>query len=91
MSKAYGYIRVSREEQVESGLSLEAQEQTARGFWEPNLKAKGLEWGGLWVDEAVSAFSRALLRRPSGNARITRIYCIEAELMGEHAHREGAR
>jgi len=71
MPKAYGYIRVSRDEQVESGLSLEAQEQIAHSFWERNLKGKGLEWGGLWADEAVSAFKRPLLRRPNGQKFVT--------------------
>ena len=71
MSKTYGYIRVSKEEQAESGLSLEAQEQAARGFWERNLKGKGLEWAGFWADEAVSAFSRPLLRRPNGQKFVT--------------------
>jgi len=71
VNKTYGYIRVSKEEQAESGLSLEAQEQTARGFWERSLKPKGLEWGGFWADEAVSAFSRPLLRRPNGQKFVT--------------------
>jgi len=71
MAKTYGYIRVSKEEQAESGLSVEAQEQTARGFWERSLKAKGLEWGSFWADEGVSAFSRPLLRRPNGQKFVT--------------------
>jgi site-specific DNA recombinase len=62
---------VSGDEQVESGLSLEAQEQIAHGFWQRNLQGKGLEWGGLWADEAVSAFKRPLLRRPNGQKFVT--------------------
>ena len=62
---------VSRDEQVESGLSLETQERIAHGFWQRNLKAQGLDWGGLWADEAVSAFKRPLLRRANGQKFVT--------------------
>ena len=72
MPKAYGYIRVSRDEQVESGLSLEAQEQISRGFWERALRGKGLEWGGLWADEAVSAFKREARRTGKENPALFR-------------------
>ena len=71
MPKAYGYIRVSGEEQAETGLSLEAQEQTARGFWQRTLKETDVEWGTLWADEAVSAFKKPFLRRPSGKKFVT--------------------
>ena len=42
------------------------------------LKGKGLEWGGLWADEAVSAFKRPLLRRANGRAMI-QMLCVFAE------------
>jgi len=66
MPEAYGYIRVSHEEQKESGLSLEAQEQQCRRFWERQLKPTGVTWANFMADEAVSAFKKPLFRRPQG-------------------------
>ena len=66
MPEAYGYIRVSHEEQKESGLSLEAQEQQCRRFWERQLRPMGVTWARFLADEAVSAFKKPLFRRPQG-------------------------
>jgi hypothetical protein len=65
-------VQAHRCRTLRHGVSrLEAQEQIAHGFWQRNLKGKGLEWGGLWADEAVSAFKRPLLRRANGQKFVT--------------------
>jgi DNA invertase Pin-like site-specific DNA recombinase len=74
MPEAYGYIRVSHEEQKESGLSLEAQEQQCRRFWERQLKPIGVTWANFMADEAVSAFKRALFRRPQGQLLLLNLH-----------------
>ena len=66
MSQAYGYIRVSHAEQAESGLSLEAQRQECRRYWERLLKPKAIAWADLIADEAVSAFKKPLAKRKGG-------------------------
>jgi DNA invertase Pin-like site-specific DNA recombinase len=75
---AFGYIRVSKQEQVESGLSLEFQEQACREFVERKLASKGVVWGGLFADEAVSAFKKHLPKRPKG------IAMLKAMRRGDH-------
>ena len=67
---AFGYIRVSKQEQVESGLSLEFQEQACREFCERKLESKGVVWGGLYADEAVSAFKKHLPKRPQARVML---------------------
>lgn len=64
--RAWGYIRVSSEEQRESGLSLEYQERRCRDFWERELKPLGIEWAELLNDEGISAFKKPLFQRPMG-------------------------
>jgi DNA invertase Pin-like site-specific DNA recombinase len=66
MPNAFAYIRVSHPEQVESGLSLEAQEQDCQRYWDRLLKPKGVTWVKLIADEAVSAFKRPLAKRKGG-------------------------
>jgi len=68
--KAFGYIRVSKQEQVESGLSLEFQETACREFCERKLAGKGVVWGGLYADEAVSAFKKHLPKRPQARVML---------------------
>jgi DNA invertase Pin-like site-specific DNA recombinase len=74
MPEAYGYIRVSHEEQKESGLSLEAQEQQCRRFWERQLKPTGVTWANFMADEAVSAFKKPLFRRPQGQLLLLNLH-----------------
>jgi DNA invertase Pin-like site-specific DNA recombinase len=64
--KPYAYIRVSHPEQVESGLSLEAQEQDCQRYWARLLRPKQIAWAKLIADEAVSAFKRPLANRKGG-------------------------
>ena len=54
MPNAFAYIRVSHPEQVESGLSLEAQEQDCQRYWARLLQPKHIAWAKLIADEAVS-------------------------------------
>lgn len=64
---AYGYTRVSHIDSVERGLSLGTQEDTVRERYQ-RLKAEDqeMEWGGLFTDPAVSAYSRPFAKRPEG-------------------------
>jgi len=55
------YVRVSTEEQARGGVSLEAQEATARAY----LSMRGLELAELVVDAGVSA-GAPLATRPGG-------------------------
>src|SRR5439155_376222 len=64
MKKAIGYVRVSSEEQAESGLGLEAQRQRIADF----CRLKGLELVEIFEDAAVSG-GKPLHTRPAG-ARI---------------------
>src|ERR1700682_2211325 len=50
MRTAYGYIRVSTEEQADSGLGLEAQRQRIRNY----CKMKGLGLGEIYEDPGLS-------------------------------------
>ncbi len=61
MPNAIGYIRVSHAEQVESGLSLEAQEQDCQRYWDRLLKPKEVAWAKLIADEAVSGSPQEMI------------------------------
>jgi putative DNA-invertase from lambdoid prophage Rac len=66
MPSAFAYIRVSHPEQVESGLSLEAQEQDCQKYWARLLQPRQIAWAKLIADEAVSAFKHPLAKRRGG-------------------------
>ena len=74
MPNAIGYIRVSHAEQVESGLSVEAQEQDSQRYWDRLLKPKGVAWAKLIADEAVSAFKRPLFDRKGGKELLDSVH-----------------
>jgi len=61
MRTAIGYIRVSSEEQADSGLGLEAQRQRIRAYCE----MKGLHLVTIFEDAGVSG-GKALATRPDG-------------------------
>ena len=61
MRTAYGYIRVSSEDQADSGLGLEAQRQRTRAYCE----LKGLHLAEIFEDPGVSG-GKALSSRPAG-------------------------
>src|SRR5262249_55914494 len=61
MRTAIGYIRVSSEEQADSGLGLEAQRQRIRAYCE----MKGLSLATIFEDAGVSG-GKALATRPAG-------------------------
>src|SRR5262245_53764715 len=61
MRTAIGYIRVSSEEQADSGLGLEAQRQRIRAYCE----MKGLHLATIFEDAGVSG-GKALGTRPAG-------------------------
>jgi len=60
MRTAIGYIRVSSEEQADSGLGLEAQRQRIRAYCE----MKGLSLATIFEDPGVSG-GKALATRPA--------------------------
>jgi DNA invertase Pin-like site-specific DNA recombinase len=61
MRIAIGYIRVSSEEQADSGLGLEAQRQRIRAYCE----MKGLSLAMIFEDTGVLG-GKALATRPAG-------------------------
>lgn len=65
MPKAYAYIRVSTEDQAESGLGMAAQIETCKRYYAYDLEPKGIEWGGEYADRAVSG-ARPMRSRPQG-------------------------
>jgi DNA invertase Pin-like site-specific DNA recombinase len=62
----YGYVRVSTRQQVEEGLSLEAQERQLRGYG----MMKGLDIDRLYVERAVSGW-KPIQQRPEGRKLIS--------------------
>src|SRR5260370_22213282 len=68
MATAYGYTRVSSQDQADSGLSLEAQKQDIERYYQYLLAPKGIAWGGLFVDPAVSG--NTLLREREAGGRL---------------------
>jgi DNA invertase Pin-like site-specific DNA recombinase len=62
---AIGYIRVSSEEQADSGLGLEAQRQRIRAYCE----LKGLSLTTIFEDAGISG-GKALSTRPAGSQLI---------------------
>ena len=61
MKSAIGYIRVSSEEQADSGLGLAAQRQRIEAY----CQMKGLKLQEIFEDAAVSG-GKALSTRPAG-------------------------
>lgn len=64
MSKIYGYIRVSHENQAESGMGLAAQTKSIRDYC--RLRLKGHKLAKVYQDAAVSASRHAFGHRPEG-------------------------
>jgi DNA invertase Pin-like site-specific DNA recombinase len=62
MNDAIGYIRVSSEEQADSGLGLEAQRQRITAY----CTMKGLRLAEVFVDPGISA-GKPLASRPAGS------------------------
>ncbi len=63
--KALGYIRVSTDDQKDSGLGLEAQRRTIDTDYLSRWKGEGFDWGGIFEDAAVSG-GKQFLSRPAG-------------------------
>jgi DNA invertase Pin-like site-specific DNA recombinase len=79
MKTAVGYVRVSSEEQADSGLGLEAQRDRIRAF----CTLKGLQLNEVFEDAGVSG-GKALETRPAGSklvvaARKTKAVVIVAK------------
>ncbi len=62
----YGYVRVSSEQQADSGLSLSAQSERIRDAAKRLAKQHGLVVGKIYRDPAVSASRFAFLARHGG-------------------------
>ena len=60
--KAVGYCRVSTEEQVLEGFSLDTQEQEIRRYCQEN----DIELLNVYIDGGVSAYKNAMKDRPQG-------------------------
>src|SRR5262245_4570794 len=68
MQDAIGYIRVSSEEQAESGLGLEAQRQRIAAY----CTMKGLHLAEVFEDPGISA-GKPLASRPAGSRLLTAV------------------
>lgn len=63
----YGYARVSSQHQVDSGLSLGAQDdQFKRHFAFIKPTYPDLEWGGVYSEKGESAYSKSFIKRRTG-------------------------
>lgn len=71
--KAWGYIRVSDQRQVASGLGLAAQRQAIEEYYRRVLKPRRVAWGGWFVDKAVSANKTPLAQREHGAALVSAV------------------
>jgi len=69
---AWGYIRVSREEQVESGLSLEHQAKVCQDIYRERV-SKEVPFMELLADEAASAFRKQSFQREKGRRLLTEL------------------
>lgn len=67
--KAIGYCRVSTEEQVLKGFSLDTQEQEIKRY----CQEKNIELLNVYIDGGVSAYKNALKDRPQGKFVIEHI------------------
>lgn len=75
MPTAYLYVRVSTDDQVRFGHSLEAQRLRAMEYYERILRPAGIELGEVFVEEGESAYKTAILQRTKGrvlNERLQR-------------------
>lgn len=70
MTKAVGYCRVSTEEQVIEGFSLETQEREIKDYCHKNH----IELVTVYIDYGVSAYHNELKDRPQGRFLIQHIY-----------------
>ena len=80
MRTAFGYIRVSTDEQADSGLGLEAQRQRIRHYCE----AKGLRLAEIYEDSGLSGGKPLATRKAGGKllaaARRTKPVVVVARL-----------
>lgn len=64
--QAFVYSRVSTQDQLKSGLSIEAQKDAASLYFKAKIEPKGVEFGGFFID-AASARKMKFLERPAGH------------------------
>lgn len=73
---AHGYARVSTISQVDSGLSLEAQQKQLKAYFEllrVRLDPNPLAWGDVFVDPGISGYKIPFARREAGGALNARL------------------
>lgn len=67
MPKAYGYLRVSHQDQANNGNSIETQNRIVREKFDRLIvDIPDLEFGGMFIEESVSAYENPFFSRPQG-------------------------
>lgn len=73
VSVCYSYARVSTDRQAEDGISLDAQREETRKYFEYRLAPLGVVWGDAHADGGVSGYKKPLAERKAGKRLVERL------------------